>query len=277
MKIHEVTQGSEEWLALRRQYFTGSTLGEWLVEQPKLDLTISEMTAFLSDVGTLAPKGAKWADLAAMMPDDIREKYTVYTATRNKAWKNAIWDKLGELSQDDEPEKETWAMRRGKELEPLARAAYEKHVGCKVVEVGFISHECDGFGVSPDGLICKVTKHRFTYSGDTGNSTCEPIEAKPLHGLELKCPVARTMLKWLDAGTLPDEHKLQVHASLAASGLQRWDFFAFHPELVPLHIIVERDEFTEEVLAGLLKLSDDYSQAKAKLAGWIKPATTDKP
>jgi hypothetical protein len=266
MKIHDVKQGEEEWLALRRQYFTGSALGDWLVEQPKLDLTISEMTAFLSDLGTLAPKGAKWADLAAMMPDDVREKYTVYTGTRNKAWRNAIWDKLGELSQDDEPDKPTWAMERGTELEPLARQAYEQHTGFMVREVGFISHDCDGFGVSPDGLVMGEDE---TAGGDVVDAWS--------HGLELKCPVARTMLKWLDAGTLPDEHKLQVHASMAASGLSRWDFFAWHPELVPMHLIVERDEFTEQVLSGLLKLSDDYSAAKAKLAKWIATPTAETP
>jgi hypothetical protein len=263
MKIWDVKQGSEEWLALRKTYFTGSALGEWLVEQPKLDLTISEMTAFLSDSGSLAPKGAKWSDLAALMPDDVREKYTVYTSTRDKAWKNAIWDKLGELSQDDEPNFPNWPMKRGTELEPQARVAYERHTGLTVTEVGFISHESDGFGVSPDGLV--------SIDGD------EYGPSAMSHGLELKCPVARTMLKWLDAGTLPDEHKLQVHASMAASGLQRWDFFAWHPELVPLHVIVERDEFTERVLAGLLKLSDDYSAAKAKLAGWIATPTTETP
>jgi predicted phage-related endonuclease len=220
MKIWDVSQGSEEWLALRKSYFTGSALGEWLLDGDR-------------------------------------------TKTSRKAWQNAIWNKLGELSQDDEPNFPNWAMKRGTELEPLARAAYERHTGFKVTEVGFISHDCDGFGVSPDGLIMDRAE--------------DPNRTGMHHGLELKCPVARTMLKWLDAGTLPDEHKLQVHASLAASGLQRWDFFAWHPELVPLHIIVERDEFTELVLAGLLKLSDDYSAAKAKLAGWIATPTTETP
>jgi hypothetical protein len=221
MKIHDVKQGSEEWLALRRQYFTGSALGEWLIDGDR-------------------------------------------TKTSRKAWKNAIWNKLGELSQDDEPSFPNWAMKRGTELEPFARAAYELHIGYTVTEVGFISHDCDGFGVSPDGLI-------------VGDSDFPIGEGDVYHGLELKCPVARTMLKWLDAGTLPDEHKLQVHTSMAASGLSRWDFFAWHPELVPLHIIVERDEFTEQVLTGLLKLSDDYSAAKAKLAGWIATPTTERP
>jgi len=219
VRIHEVQQGSDEWLALRKSYFTGSALGEWLLDGDR-------------------------------------------TKTSRKAWQNAIWNKLGELSQDDEPNFPNWAMKRGTELEPLAREAYELHTGFKVTEVGFISHDCDGFGVSPDGLIYQELTHP---------------EWIAVHGLELKCPVARTMLKWLDAGTLPDEHKLQVHASMAASGLHRWDFFAWHPELVPLHIIVERDEFTERVLAGLIKLSDDYTAAKAKLAGWIATPTTETP
>ena len=223
MKIWDVKQGQEEWLALRKSYFTGSALGEWLLDGDR-------------------------------------------TKTSRKAWQNAIWNKLGELSQDDEPNFPNWAMKRGTEMEPLARAAYERHTGFTVREVGFISHDCDGFGVSPDGLILGENE---TAEGD--------VIYDWSHGLELKCPVARTMLKWLDAGTLPDEHKLQVHASMAASGLDRWDFFAWHPELVPLHIIVERDEFTERVLAGLLKLSDDYAAAKAKLAGWIATSTTEAP
>lgn len=263
MKIHDVKQGSEEWLALRRTYFTGSALGEWLIEQPEFRWTKDRIGGLL-ELPEKEVKAAKREDLIARLRPGVVEKESTYTATRDKAWNNAIWDKLGELSQDDEPEKETWAMKRGKDLEPLARQAYEQHTGFKVREVGFISHECDGFGVSPDGLI-------FPYSGD------DEIANELSHGLELKCPVARTMLKWLDAGTLPDEHKLQVHASMAASGLDRWDFFAWHPELVPLHIIVERDEFTDQVLTGLLKLSDDYSAAKAKLAKWIANPTTDTP
>jgi len=256
MRIHEVEQGSEEWLALRRRYFTASNLGEWLVEEPELRWTKDLIGAWLDLSKTEINKASK-SELVAMCPPDFVAANSTYTETRNKAWKNAIWDKLGELSQDDEPQPETWAMRRGRELEPLAREAYEKLTGYSVTEVGFISHDCDGFGASPDGLICWP-------SGD------------PAQGIELKCPVARTMLKWLDAGTLPDEHKLQVHACLAVTGLPRWDFMAYHPELKPLLITVERDAFTEQVLAGLLKLSDDYMAAKAKLAGWVnaQPAAT---
>lgn len=256
MKVHhDIIQGTEEWKALRRQYFTGSNLGDWLVEQPEFRWTKEQIGEFLEMPKKEITKTTR-ADLMLMLPPWVIDANATYTKTRDEAWKNAIWSKLGELSQDEEPEKETWAMKRGKELEPIAREAYENATGWKVTEVGFISHDCDTFGVSPDGLIC----------GDA-----VPI---PLWGLEIKCPVAKTMMKWLDAGTLPDEHRLQVHASLAASGLDRWDFWAWHPELIPLHVIVQRDDFTEQVLAGLLKLSDDYMEAKAKVSKWIKPTET---
>jgi hypothetical protein len=46
------------------------------------------------------------------------------------------------------------AMRRGTELEPEARAAYEAHTGELVEEVGFVPHpQLDYCGVSPDGLL----------------------------------------------------------------------------------------------------------------------------
>jgi hypothetical protein len=261
MKIHDVKQGSDEWLALRRQYFTGSALGDWLVEQPEFRWTKEQIGWHLGLEKKAITKATR-DELVAMMTPLAIESNKTFTATRDKAWKDAIWNKLGELSQDEEPNFPNWAMKRGTELEPLARDAYSKHTGFPVMEVGFISHDCDGFGISPDGMIPR----RFGIQADDWS-----------HGVEIKCPVARTMLKWLDAGTLPDEHKLQVHASMAATGLSRWDFFAWHPELVPLHVIVKRDDFTEQVLAGLLKLSDDYSQAKAKLAGWIAKPTNDTP
>lgn len=266
MKVHhDIVQGTEEWKALRRTVFTGSNLGDWLVEQPEFRWT-KEQIGFALCLPDKEVRATKREDLVTKLPADLVAQESRYTKTRDEAWQNAIWSKLGELSQDEEPEKETWAMKRGRELEPIAREAYVQQVGFGVLEVGFISHDCEGFGVSPDGLVFAQD-----YCGPPANT----VDLWS-HGLEIKCPVAKTMMRWLDAGTLPDEHRLQVHASLAASGLQRWDFWAWHPELIPLHIIVERDDFTEQVLAGLLKLSDDYMEAKAKVSKWVIP-TTEKP
>lgn len=210
MKIHNVEQGTKEWLDLRQQYFTASNLGKWIA-------------------GTSRP------------------------AEDAKAQRNAIFAKLGEMSMDEEPQPETWAMKRGKRLEPDARDAYSDLTSLKVHEVGFIAHDSDAFGCSPDGLI---------HSDEIRNPWS--------HGIELKCPVARTHLKWLFDDVLPDEHVIQVHASMAVTGLDRWDFFAWHPELPPLLKIVQRDDYTEKVLAGLLRLADDYMTHKGKLAAMWK-------
>lgn len=48
---------------------------------------------------------------------------------------------------------ETWQMRRGRELEPKARALHEFQHGVSVQSVGFITTPCRRFGCSADGLI----------------------------------------------------------------------------------------------------------------------------
>lgn len=47
----------------------------------------------------------------------------------------------------------TWAMQRGVEMEPDARAAHEIHAGVTVETCGFVTTDCGRFGASADGLI----------------------------------------------------------------------------------------------------------------------------
>jgi hypothetical protein len=61
-------------------------------------------------------------------------------------------------------------------------------------------------------------------------------------------------------------HKLQVHASMAVTGLDRWDFLSYCPMEKPLLITVERDETTERLLAGLKTLVAEKAKMKAQLA-----------
>lgn len=105
------------------------------------------------------------------------------------------------------------AMRRGTELEPAARAAYEAHTGELVEEVGFIRHPVlDFVGVSPDGLL-----------GDEGL-------------VELKCPA--NMAKHLD-GLRSDEHareyRWQLQGQLWVTGRKWVDAVSFDPRF-PEHL-----------------------------------------
>lgn len=116
------------------------------------------------------------------------------------------------------------AMRRGSELEPEARAAYEAETGELVTEVAFVIHPRLTFvGVSPDGII-----------GDDGL-------------VELKCPAA--MAKHLDAlltGKHADEYAWQVQGQLFVTGRSWCDVASYdprYPDGLRLAIKrVERDE-----------------------------------
>lgn len=48
---------------------------------------------------------------------------------------------------------QTWQMKRGQELEPEAREAFERHTGLVVQPAGFITTDDGLFGASADGLI----------------------------------------------------------------------------------------------------------------------------
>lgn len=53
----------------------------------------------------------------------------------------------------DMGEFETYAMRRGHELEPEARLLHEERLGTMIQHAGFVLSDCGRFGASADGLI----------------------------------------------------------------------------------------------------------------------------
>lgn len=124
------------------------------------------------------------------------------------------------------------AMRRGTELEPEARAAYEAHTGELVEEVGFVPHPVlDYVGVSPDGLL--------------GNDGL----------VELKCPAS--MAKHLDALRVNDhakEYRWQLQGQLWVCHRKWVDAVSYDPRF-PDHLRlaicrIERDEAAIKELAA---------------------------
>lgn len=263
----DIEQGTDEWKELRSKYFTASGLGEWLLELPELRLTKKQIAELLVAEGIQVPKDKEtWDVFAAALPDEIREENKSYTELRNKAWKNAIYTRIGNLSQDDEPEKDTWAMKRGRALEPEARTFYENENGVTVQKPGFIAHDSDEFGCSPDGLVV------WDYALKRPFSVWLPEDIK--NGLELKAHVARIHARFLDEGGFREEHELQVQISMAATGVREWHLYGYHPELPPLKEVFEWDEKTDLVLSRLLILADDYEatylRVKAGYQDWKK-------
>jgi putative phage-type endonuclease len=116
------------------------------------------------------------------------------------------------------------AMRRGTELEPEARAAFEAHTGELVEEIGFIPHPTlDYVGVSPDGLL-----------GNDGM-------------VELKCPASMAKhLEALRSNEHAREYKWQLQGQLWVAH-RKWTKAVSYDPRFPEHLRlaiahVERDE-----------------------------------
>ena len=140
---------------------------------------------------------------------------------------------LGELyyKQDDMIKfKPSWAMERGIRLEDEARIDFEIREDVKVDEVGFVTNESfgDHIGCSPDGLI----------AGENG-------------GVEIKCPLPATHIKYHREGVLPKEYRAQVHGSMAVCDADYWWFTSYCPDIKDFTLKVYRDSYTEALAQTL--------------------------
>ena len=161
----------------------------------------------------------------------------------DKACLTAASKCLAELAgYPDPPPFETDDMRRGVELEPEARDAFQIYTGLTVDQIGFAKSKHGYFGCSPDGLIL---------SGSAG--------------LEIKCPRPSKLIQYIANDELPEEYKPQVHGSMAVTGAKEWHFFAYCPGFPFFHILTKRDDYTERMLEGLKSYSAYFASLAAQM------------
>ena len=127
---------------------------------------------------------------------------------------------------------------RGTAMEPLAREDFERRTGIQVEQVGFVTRPDGVIGCSPDGLISNGGRH--------------------IAGLEIKCPLPKTHLRYLIDGGLPDQYKPQVHFSMMVTGLP-WHFFSYCPGMKPLQLFVEPDDYTKKLQAHVEDFVSEYA------------------
>lgn len=229
--LHHMEQRTPEWFAIRKGILTASEFGPYLMAEPKVNMTIEEIKAELDRLGKTYPNKGKKEDYVAILPNV--ESYKTLTKTEAEAIEAKVCRLLAQNAGCWEPTvRPNEAMERGTELEPEAVADFESATGLKIRPVGFARSLHGLFGCSPDGLIV--------------GETC---------GLEGKCPVPSTHLQYRRAGVLPDEYRFQVHGCMAVTGAKSWWFQSYSPGLAPLRLLVERDQFTEDLLAGLIRFS----------------------
>jgi hypothetical protein len=76
--------------------------------------------------------------------------------------------------------------------------------------------------------------------------------------VEIKCPALHTFLKWRIEGGLPLDHKAQCHGEMIVTGADKCYFLAYadNAHIDNMLVVVERDEYTEKLQAGILKFCD---------------------
>lgn len=189
----------------------------------------------------------EWWDLRRGVPtgSEFKRIITAKTHALAAAHEEYIHQLIGDLYDPDYGSKDefaTLAMRRGSMMEPESRAAFEMFTEMTAKQIGFCMHDSGRFGCSPDAVLPDGT------------------------GLELKNPTAKIHTGWLLGGSLPDEHKAQVHGSMVVTGAPHWWFMSYRPMMPPLILKVERDDYTEALERCLNEFWERLETAKAKIA-----------
>ena len=136
---------------------------------------------------------------------------------------NAIFfELLGEFMEPFEVEEERFLsadVRRGIELEPIAREEFARIYGKQVFEIGW-SKSSDFTGISPDGII--------------GDETLIKTNLDVKEAFETKCPSRTTYAKYLNNNDL----------AVTDYAWQIVDYFKEFPNLETLYFMLYRPENT---------------------------------
>lgn len=163
-----------------------------------------------------------------------------------------MYQKADELINgvSDVEELKNFAQQRGHDLEPVAKERYTNVTGNFVHDVGYVSQGIL-FGTSPDGLI-----------NDDG-------------GLEIKCPLGKEYVRYMDSLVIEPKYYAQVQWSLYITGRKWWDFVYFNPKFTNCDLIVKRYSPDQKLFdlwnknikiyeQRITKIIDDYNEKREK-------------
>ena len=139
----------------------------------------------------------------------------------------------------------SYAMQRGTELEPIARAEYEISTGYDVDQVDFVEHEyLANTGASPDGLIRKDGM------------------------VEIKCPQPKAHLDTLRSKTIDRQYMLQMQWQMECADRQWCDYVSYNPDFPELlRLVVIRVKYDEPMV---LQIRDAVEQAEREITELVR-------
>ena len=151
-----------------------------------------------------------------------------------------VAEKLG-FQEVERSDFSTEWMDRGTELEDEALRWLAVELDVQPERIGMITDGSDVIGASPDAVIFE--------------------DATQIIPVELKVPKPSTHIQWLLDGGLPKEHRAQVHFQMALTESPYAIFMSYHPEIRPLVITVEADDYTEAMHDAIDAFKKAYKDA----------------
>ncbi|WP_443115455.1 lambda exonuclease family protein [Herbaspirillum seropedicae] len=251
MIIYDCEQGSTEWHMARASVITASM---FRVARTKVNCLDERQQAYVnavlagkSSAEAMAIAGYKAAPKAEAIQRALDgEKVGDYSdAAKDYAFRLAV-ERISRQPLDDGGF-ETYAMRRGRELEPEARMEHEVQTGLLIQPCGFITTDDRAFGASADGLI-----------EDDGGS-------------EYKCLISPEEIRRIWFGDDWSKYTDQVQGSLWLTGRKYWEFCMYCPALAPIgkqlwRRRVERDEaYIEALEADLMEFKALVAETERRL------------
>ena len=229
MIIKTGQQGTPEWKQSRYGKITGSRAKEVCPEIPK---TVQAARLLADGI-----EPAKAQEILGVSKTTITNATKALAENPEEAVKSEIplgWYKvLAEtIANIDDIEDLSSSKEYGIEMEPFARAEFEKRTGKKVEEVSTVEREDENrIACSPDGLI----KNRGKYT----------------EAVEIKCLAAWNHLKGALEDEIPSEYLPQVYQQFIVNeDLKSLYFVLYDPRihLLPFHVItVNRKDVAPEI------------------------------
>lgn len=190
------------------------------------------------------PQGTpEWMDLRLGNPGASNASKILTTrGERSKQAEEYILQLAGELVAGKQEETyKSFHMTNGLDREEEARSVYAMEYEVDIEQVALVyKDDRKMFHASPDGLI--------------GLNS----------GIEIKCPMLKTHIKYLFDKRLPTDYFSQVQMTLYICEREYWQFLSYYPDLPIFTIKCERDE------KYISRLAEELEKFCYELAGKIK-------
>lgn len=232
MQIHDIKQGTTDWLELRKGKLTGTTSKNVVGYKEKLKAELVEEAIERGlDFDEKKIKVDELKDLLEDHDPSFSSKVMEMKFNEDFNYKMLATDLFGD---EVGAEKEENPLQRGTSLEPIARKRFEVARNKVVDEVGFVSlDEEPRIGLSPDGLI----------KNDQGVYT---------EGVEIKCPCNWKYLKYWLEDSFPEEYKDQcLDYFVQSEEIEKVYLVIYNPnvDFHPIHVYtLLREGYAKDIL-----------------------------